>query len=263
LARGPPAATILLTPVLARDANRRLRFRLSPPWVRFTLLRLTIRPAQKMFITFDGIDGVGKSTQLKLLCDWLAQRGRPVVACRDPGSTPLGESVRKLLLDRHDLQISRPAEMLLYMAARAQLVEQVIRPALAAGQSVVSDRFLLANVVYQGHAGGLDVNAIWEVGRVATGGIEPDLTILLDMDPQAATDRIRREPDRMESQGADFRRRLRDGFLAEAARRPDQIRTIDAARPVDAVQAEIRRIVAQKIQATEGTEDTEKKRGRG
>ncbi|HEX3996993.1 MAG TPA: dTMP kinase [Pirellulales bacterium] len=194
-----------------------------------------------MFYSFDGIDGGGKSTQLKLFCDWLTERGEQVVACRDPGSTPLGEAVRNLLLNRADLAIHRRSEMLLYMAARAQLVEEVIRPALAAGRTVVSDRFLLANVVYQGHAGGLDVEQLWRIGEATTAGIRPDLTFLLDMDPQAATNRIRRAPDRMESQGEEFRRRLRGGFLAEAARQPERIRRIDANRSIDEVQAEIRR----------------------
>jgi dTMP kinase len=198
-----------------------------------------------MFYSFDGIDGGGKSTQLKLFCDWLVERGEQVVACRDPGSTPLGEAVRNLLLNRVDLEIHRRSEMLLYMAARAQMVEQVIRPALAEGKTVVSDRFLLANVVYQGHAGGLDVDELWRIGELATAGVMPDLTFLLDIDPQAATDRIRRAPDRMESQGQEFRRKLRDGFLAEAARRPDQIRRIDAGRSIEAVQAEIRQTAAE------------------
>jgi dTMP kinase len=203
-----------------------------------------------MFYSFDGIDGGGKSTQLKLFCDWLAERGEQVVTCRDPGSTPLGEAVRDLLLSRRDLEIHRRSEMLLYMAARAQLVEQVIRPALAEGKTVVSDRYLLANVVYQGHAGGLDIDELWRIGEVATAGIKPDLTFLLDIDPQAATARIRRAPDRMESQGDDFRRRLREGFLAEAARQPDRIRRINADQSIEAVQAEIRSAVEQ-FQRTE------------
>ncbi len=107
-----------------------------------------------MFFSFDGIDGAGKSSQIDRLVAWLQQRGLSVEVCRDPGSTPLGEQLRRLLLDRDGPQIDAMAEMLLYMAARAQLVESVIRPALAAGKAVVTDRFLLANVVYQGHAGG-------------------------------------------------------------------------------------------------------------
>jgi dTMP kinase len=193
-----------------------------------------------MFYSFDGIDGVGKSTQIKLFCQWLRERGCEVVECRDPGSTALGEAVRDLLLQRHDLSLSRMAEMLLYMAARAQLVEQVIQPALAAGKTVVSDRYLLANVVYQGHAGGLNVPQLWELGRFITRGVEPDLTFLLDMPPEAAAGRIQRELDRMEQQGDDFRRQLRAGFLAEAKRRPEKIAVIDAGRSVDEVQADIR-----------------------
>src|SRR5262249_2493041 len=132
------------------------------------------------------------------------------------------------------------AEAFLYMAARAQLVEQTIRPALERGETVVCDRFLLANVVYQGHAGGLDPDELWRIGEMATGGLEPDLTFVLDLSPDAAAKRLNRQLDRMESQGDEFRRRLRDGFRTEAARRPDKIVLIDASRPIDAVQAEIR-----------------------
>jgi dTMP kinase len=193
-----------------------------------------------MFLSIDGGDGTGKSTQAELLCQWLRERGREVVACRDPGSTPLGEAIRQLLLDRHDLPIHRRSEMLLYMAARAQLAEELIRPALEQGKTVVADRYLLANVVYQGYGGGLDVETLWELGRVATGGLMPDLTILLDMPAEAAAARICGQLDRMERQGAAFHARVRDGFLAEAARRPNEIVVINAAQPVDQVQAEIR-----------------------
>jgi dTMP kinase len=201
-----------------------------------------------MFFSFDGLDGVGKSTQMMLFCDGLAAAGREVLVCRDPGSTPLGEAVRTLLLDRHDLAISRRAEMFLYMAARAQLVEQVIRPALDAGKTVVSDRFLLANVVYQGHAGGLDVDELWRIGRTATAGIEPDLTFILDMDPDAAARRLNRPRDRMELQGDAFRERVRAGFLAEAVRNPLRLVVIDAGRSIEEVHADIRR-AAEKIGA--------------
>ena len=198
-----------------------------------------------MFFSIDGGDGTGKSTQIDLLCQWLRQQGHDVVACRDPGSTPLGEAVREILLDRHDLHIHRRSEMLLYMAARAQLVEEVIRPALAAARSSSTDRYLLANVVYQGYGGGLDVETLWEVGRVATGGLLPDLTIVLDMPAAAAAARIRRPLDRMEQQGDEFHARVREGFLAEAARRPGEIVVIDASRSVEQVQADIRAAAAQ------------------
>jgi len=193
-----------------------------------------------MFYSFDGIDGAGKTTQIELFSRWLQEHGQTTVVCRDPGSTKLGEAIREILLERHEFEISRMAEMLLYMAARAQLVEEVIRPALAAGKTVISDRFLLANVIYQGHAGGLDVERLWEIGAFITQGIEPDLTFLLDMPAASAQQRIRRELDRMEQHGQDFRERLRAGFLVEAARRPGQIVVIDASRPVDEVHAHVR-----------------------
>jgi dTMP kinase len=192
-----------------------------------------------MFFSFDGLDGVGKTTQMDLFLAWLADQGHDVVRCHDPGSTPLGEAIREILLGRR-VPIARCAEMLLFMAARAQLVEEVIRPALAEGKIVVSDRYLLANVVYQGHAGGLDVETIWRIGEVATGGLMPDLVFVLDMPPQTAAARIDRQLDRMESQGEGYQARLRQGFLAEAAKDQKRIVVIDAARAVEAVQADIR-----------------------
>ena len=193
-----------------------------------------------MFFSFDGVDGVGKSSQIRLFCRWLRERGHDVVDCRDPGSTQLGEAIRGILLDSTDTPIDRRSEMLLYMAARAQMVEQVIRPAIEAGKTVVSDRFLLANVVYQGHAGGLPIDDLWQVGRIAVAGITPDLTFVLDMCPEAAMSRIGREPDRMERQGDAFLQRVRDGFLEEARRQPARIAVVDAAREVEVVAADIR-----------------------
>jgi dTMP kinase len=197
-----------------------------------------------MFLSIDGGDGTGKSTQIALLAEFLRQEGRNVVVCRDPGSTSLGEAVRELLLARTDLRIDRRAEMLLYMAARAQLTEEVIRPALGQQAIVICDRYLLANVVYQGHAGGLDVEQLWEVGRIATSGLQPDLTIVLDMPAAAAAARLQRQLDRMEQQGDAFHARVREGFLLEAAKAPQRIVVIDASPPIDQVQAAIRQAVA-------------------
>lgn len=196
-----------------------------------------------MFLSLDGIDGAGKSTQLRWLEAWLREIGCEVVTCRDPGSTPLGERIRELLLHAERVSIGRHSEMLLYMAARAQLVEEVIRPALAVGKTVLSDRYLLANVVYQGHAGGLDVEELWRVGQVATGGLLPDLTIVLDMSAEAAHARLGSSLDRMERQGAEFRQRLRDGFLTEAARWGDRIAVVDASRSAEVVHAAVRQAV--------------------
>lgn len=194
-----------------------------------------------MFFTFDGLDGVGKTTQIRLFCDWLRGRGLTVCECRDPGSTPLGDRVREIVLHApDDTPICARSEMLLYMAARAQLVEQVIRPALSRGEVVVSDRYLLANVVYQGHAGGLAVDAVRAVGAVATDGLTPDATFLLDLDPAIADERMQRERDRMERRGDDYRRRVREGFLAEGAANADRIHVIDAGRSVEEVGKQIR-----------------------
>lgn len=196
-----------------------------------------------MFFSFDGIDGVGKSTQVRLFVESLQGLGYEAVVCRDPGSTPLGERIRDLLLTIDGATaINRRSEMLLYMAARAQLVDQVIRPALEAGKVVVSDRYVLANIVYQGHAGGLDPEAVRSVGRVATDGVEPDCVFVLDMPPAAADRRLNRVLDRMEQQGGEYRARLRDGFLAEAAGSKGRVHVIDAGLEIAAVQAEIWRI---------------------
>jgi dTMP kinase len=195
-----------------------------------------------MFLSLDGVDGAGKSTQIERLAEWLRAAGRDVVLCRDPGTTPLGLELRKILLHREDLGIERRSEMFLYMAARTQLVEEFIRPALAAGKTVVSDRFLLANVVYQGHAGGLDPDVLWQVGRIATNGLEPDLTIVLDVPVEIAAERLGPVRDRIESRGTSYLQAVRDGFLAESRRQPRLV-VIDARVSPDAVFAAIRATV--------------------
>jgi dTMP kinase len=193
-----------------------------------------------MFLSFDGVDGVGKTTQIQLFCDWLKQQGHDVVTCRDPGSTQLGEALRAIVLQDFETPIDRTSEMLLYMASRAQLVHEVIRPALAQRKTVVSDRFLLANVVYQGYAGGLDVQRLWQVGEVAVGGLHPDLTIVLDMDVASAQQRMDRQLDRMEAQGHQYLQLVRQGFLAEADGPHEKIVVVNADQGVDEVQADIR-----------------------
>jgi dTMP kinase len=200
---------------------------------------MTSRPP---FISLDGIDGTGKSTQIELLANWLREKGQTVVCCHDPGGTPLGDRLRELLLG-HRSELSLMAEALLFMASRAELLERVIRPAFTAGSFVVSDRYLLANVVYQGHAGGLEPNQLWTIGRIAASGIEPDLVIVLDLPVDEAQARRGRDPDRMESRQRDYHERVRQGFLAEAARQPERIRVVSAAGSVDEVQARIRKEV--------------------
>jgi len=199
------------------------------------------------FIVLDGMDGAGKSSQLGPLARWLAGRGGKVTTCRDPGSTAVGDAIRPILLDRHDLHLAPTAEMLLYMAARAQLVAEVVAPALARGEWVISDRYLLSNVVYQGHAGGLDPAAIRSVGAVATGGLVPGLVLVLDVDLETAARRLDRPLDKLENRGGDYRRRLRDGYLHEAAAAPETIRVIDATATPDEVAARIRQAVSDRF----------------
>jgi dTMP kinase len=192
-----------------------------------------------MFISFDGVDGAGKSTQIQLLREWLTARGQQVVMCRDPGSTSLGEKLRDVLLSHHGLPIHRRSEMLLYMAARSQLVEEIIRPALARGEWVLSDRYLLANVVYQAHAGGMDSEDVWQTGVIATGGLVPNLTIVLDMPAAAAKERQGRPPDRIEAQGLEYMERVRQGFLKEATLGRIPIAVVSAAQPPETVHVQV------------------------
>jgi dTMP kinase len=204
-------------------------------------------PPAARFIVLEGIDGAGKSSQVEPLVAWLRGWGRAVTTCRDPGATAAGDAIRAILLDRHDLQLAPTSEMLLYMAARAQLVAEVIQPSLARGAWVVSDRYLLANIVYQGHAGGLDPDTIRQVGAVATCGLEPDLVLLFDVDLETAARRLARPLDKLENRGDEYRGRLRAGYLAEAARRPDRIAVVDATGDPAAVQASVRAAIERRF----------------
>lgn len=192
-----------------------------------------------LFLSIDGVDGGGKTTQIELLRQWFESRHRPALTLRDPGGTKLGESLREILLHRQEIPLTMTAEMLLYMASRAQLVAEVIRPALESGQVVIADRYLLANVVYQGAAGGLDCNTIWQVGAVATEELHPELTIVLDLPAEVALSRIQGGLDRLESRGPEYMSKVREGFLEESARLGDRAVVIDASQGIDEVHAQI------------------------
>ncbi len=192
-----------------------------------------------MFISLDGIDGAGKSTQIEMLRSWLEAQGREVVCFRDPGATTLGESIREILLHREDIPLSMTAEMLLYMASRAQLVADEIKPALAQHKTVICDRFLLANVVYQGSAGGLSVEDLWTIGRIATGGLAPDITIVLDLDASEAANRLTRGQDRLEKRGLAYFEAVRRGFLEQHPRASVRSYVVDAAQSPQEVHATI------------------------
>ncbi|MBX9580421.1 MAG: dTMP kinase [Gemmataceae bacterium] len=198
------------------------------------------RPA---FISLDGLDGTGKSTQCRLLAEWLTAQQVPVTTCVDPGGTAVGQQLRQLVLFGRDHRIAPTTEALLFMASRAQLVDEVIRPALDRGEVVISDRFTLANVVYQGHAGGLPPKDLWAVGRFAAGGLEPDLTLVFDLDLDTAFARRDKDTDRMEERDREFHARVQTGFRYEAGMAPDKYRLIDATPDAEAVQKAVRREV--------------------
>jgi dTMP kinase len=200
------------------------------------------------FIALEGIDGTGKSTQSRLLADWLRGRGYVVTQCADPGGTPLGDQLRAVLLDNRQ-QMAMRAEVLLFMASRAELVERVIRPALAAGSAVVTDRFLVSNIVYQGYAGGLDPAELRRLCLFATGGLEPDVSIVLDLPVERATTRRKPEADRIEGRGAAHQEAVRQGFLAEARAHPERICVINAGRSVKATHGDVVREVERVLEA--------------
>ncbi|WP_404309088.1 dTMP kinase [Neorhodopirellula lusitana] len=173
------------------------------------------------FISLDGIDGVGKSTQIQLLTQRLTEAGQDVLVVRDPGSTEIGQKLRALLLDS-DLHMNRLTEAMLFMASRTEMIESILRPALAAGKTVISDRFLLANVVYQstgdlrpGSKPTVAPETLWQMGRIACGGLSPDLTLVLDMPAEVSLQRLDGPADRMEARGTDYMNAVRNAFLTQ------------------------------------------------
>jgi dTMP kinase len=190
-----------------------------------------------LFVTFEGIDGSGKSTQARLLAEALAAEGRDVVATREPGGTELGERIRELLLGGPE--VSPWAEAALFAAARAQLVEQVIAPALARGADVVCDRYLDSSLAYQGIARGLGLEHVLELNLRVIGGILPDRTYLLLIDPAESARRVGDHGDRIEREDDEFRRRVDDAYRELASAFPQRITTIDGTRPPDEIGREI------------------------
>jgi dTMP kinase len=189
----------------------------------------------RRFIVFDGPDGSGKSTQFARFSEACRQAGLRVCEVREPGGTSIGEQIRKVLLRPANDAMSLRCEMMLYMASRAQLVEQTIRPALERGELVLADRFISSTLAYQGTAGGMTREEILAVGRVAVGSHWPDLTVIFDVDERIAATRLNPLLDRMERKGAEFHRRVRRGFLAQAESEPEKYLVVDGTRSADAV----------------------------
>jgi dTMP kinase len=193
------------------------------------------------FIAFEGGEGAGKSTQIARVGAWLRAGGATVVETREPGGTPLGRELRRLVLDP-DGHVTPRAEALLYAADRAHHVETVIRPALQAGSVVLSDRYVDSTLAYQGAGRGLTVDDARVITDWATDGLLPHLTVLLDLDPAVGLERAgaRSSPDRLEAASVDFHNAVRDGFLALAAADPARYLVLDATRPPSALEADIR-----------------------
>lgn len=202
-----------------------------------------------IFLTLEGDDGVGKSTQADLLASWLEQRGCTVLRVHEPGGTRLGEKIRTLLLDREDDAMTPLAELLLFEAARAQVMDEVIEPALARGEVVVCDRFTDSTLAYQGYGRELGASLVRSTNDLACGGRYPDRTLLLVLDDNVARERVESRSadgagDRMESAGDAFRMRLRAGFDEIAAAEPERVRIVDANGSVEQVHERIREGIA-------------------
>jgi len=202
-----------------------------------------------MFITLEGIEGSGKTTQAAILADALRSRGCRVTVTREPGGTQAGVLIRRIFLDK-TIALEASTELLLVLADRAQHVSEKLRPALADGQIVISDRYYDSTVAYQGFGRGFDLKLLGELNRLATGGIRPDLTVVLDCSAETGLVRTRvraaginREPDRFESEQIEFHQRVRDGFRTIAREEPERVVLLDSTRAVSEVSADIIQLV--------------------
>jgi dTMP kinase len=206
---------------------------------------------QSLFLTFEGMDGSGKTTQMRLLAERLRAHGREVLETAEPGGTRIGIEIRRILLDAANQELRPTAEMLLYFACRAQNVDEWIMPALAAGKIVLSDRFTDSTLVYQGCGRGLGADAVMALDRIACRGLVPDLTLLIDIDAETSLARAHArnasEPHgetRMDEQSLEFHRQVYQAYHALAAREPERFRVIDGRAGVEPIAAEIWRAVA-------------------
>ncbi|MEW6027487.1 MAG: dTMP kinase [Planctomycetota bacterium] len=197
------------------------------------------------FIVIDGPDGCGKTTQIRLLNQYLKRQHRRVLVVRDPGSTPISEGVRKILLNPRYKEMTPLTELFLYFASRAQLVDQIISPALKKNTIVICDRFLSSTIVYQGYAGNIGAKKVRDLWRQASGGFEPDITIILDVPPKKGFERIknsRASSDRMEQKALLFHKKVRAGFIKLARSDKRKYKLIDGTKSISEIQTEIRRI---------------------
>ena len=196
-----------------------------------------------LFITFEGGDGCGKTTQIKLLDEYLKGKGYKTLLTREPGSIGLGEKVREILLN-YDGEVSPVCESFLFLADRAQHIEKIIKPALNDGIVILCDRHTDSSVAYQGYGRGLDVDRIKMLNNIATSGLKPDLTIVLDVDVETSQKRVGSEKDRMESAGMEFFERVRQGYLEIAKQEPERVKVVDSTQTIEEIHKEILELVA-------------------
>lgn len=195
-----------------------------------------------LFITFEGADGCGKTTQLNLLAEYLKNRGREVILTREPGGKGLGEKVREILLN-YDGEVSDRCESFLFLADRAQNIDIIVNPAVNDGKIVLCDRHIDSTVAYQGFGRGLDIERIKMLNNIATNGRKPDLTIVFDIDVENSMKRVGNQKDRMESAGIEFHNRVRNGYLQIAKEEPERIKVVDASQSVEDVFEDVKKII--------------------
>jgi dTMP kinase len=196
-----------------------------------------------LFITFEGPEGSGKSTHSKLLCSFLRKNGYKVLHTREPGGTAISEKIRRVLLDSRNKKMDVVCELLLYMAARAQIVKEKILPALEKGKIVISDRFIDATIAYQGYGGRINIETIKDIGSLVTRGIKPDITFLLDIDAEDGLKRAGKTRDRIERRPLEFHRKVRKGYLIIAQKEPRRIKVMSAVGNIKETQEKIRKVV--------------------
>ena len=195
-----------------------------------------------LFITFEGGDGCGKTTQIKLLDEYLRSKGYETILTREPGSVGLGEKLREILLN-YDGEVSSTAESFLFLADRAQHVDCIIKPALKNGIIVLCDRHIDSTVAYQGYGRGLNLEQIYYLNKLATSGLKPDLTIVLDVDVETSQKRVGLEKDRMESAGLEFFEKVRKGFLEIAKQEPKRVKVVDSTQSIESIHKQILELV--------------------
>ena len=204
-----------------------------------------------LFITFEGTDGAGKTTQIERLSADLKRGGYDICLTREPGGTPISEQIRDMLLNPDHSEMASTTELLLYAASRAQHVSEVIKPALEAGQVVISSRFADAMVVYQGYGRGLDLERIHHLNRIATDGVKPDVTFVLDLPVEVGLQRVQNSRgglDRLEREKIEFHRRLREGYQTIARQEPQRLKIIDAQVSPERVYAQIQGVIQPLLQ---------------